>query len=82
MVIDEVEDVFAQESPSGRVKGHKGWFNRMLEENPLPCFWLCNSIESLDAAYLRRFDLLIELENPPRAQRERIVRRGPIGQCW
>lgn len=75
VVIDEVEDVFAQESPSGQVKGHKGWFNRMLEENPLPCFWLCNSIESLDTAYLRRFDLLIELENPPRAQRERIVRQ-------
>ncbi len=32
------------------------------------------SIEALDNAYIRRFDLVLELPNPPRKQRERIIR--------
>jgi hypothetical protein len=52
----------------------KGWINRMLEENPIPCFWLTNNIRALDNAYIRRFDLVLKLENPPRLQREGIIR--------
>src|SRR5690606_25997855 len=48
--------------------------NRMLEENPQPCVWLTNNINCLDAAYLRRFDIIIHAPNPGRAQRERIIR--------
>ena len=46
----------------------------MLEENPIPCFWLTNNIRALDNAYIRRFDLVLKLENPPRLQREGIIR--------
>ena len=77
LVLDEIEDIFDSPMPMGigtRSKAQKGWINRMLEENTLPCFWLSNSVESLDAAHIRRFDLVIELPNPPRAQREQIVR--------
>ncbi len=77
LALDEIEDIFDSPMPMGigaRNKAQKGWINRMLEENTLPCFWLSNSVESLDAAHIRRFDLVIELPNPPRAQREQIVR--------
>ena len=77
LVLDEIEDIFDSPTPMGmgtRSKTHKGWINRMLEENALPCFWLSNSVESLDAAHIRRFDLVINLPNPPRAQREQIIR--------
>ena len=77
LVLDEIEDIFDSPTPMGmgaRGKAQKGWINRMLEENALPCFWLSNSVESLDAAHIRRFDLVINLPNPPRAQREQIIR--------
>ncbi|MDF9776696.1 AAA family ATPase [Pseudomonas baetica] len=77
LVLDEIEDIFDSPTPMGagaRSKAQKGWINRMLEENALPCFWLSNSVESLDAAHIRRFDLVINLPNPPRAQREQIIR--------
>ncbi|HCH75434.1 ATPase [Stutzerimonas stutzeri] len=76
VVLDEIEDIFeSQPLPFASMnKSRKGWINRMLEENPVPCFWLSNSIEALDNAYIRRFDLVLELPNPPRKQRERIIR--------
>lgn len=76
LLLDEIEDIF-DSSPlpfSGKSKTQKGWINRMLEENSLPCFWLSNDIDCLDNAYIRRFDLVIELPNPPKSQREQIVR--------
>ncbi|MQT75007.1 AAA family ATPase [Pseudomonas helleri] len=76
LLLDEIEDIF-DTSPlpfSGKSKTQKGWINRMLEENSLPCFWLSNDIECLDNAYIRRFDVVIELPNPPKSQREQIVR--------
>ncbi len=74
LLLDEIEDIFGT-SPlpfSGKSKTQKGWINRMLEENSLPCFWLSNDIECLDNAYIRRFDVVIELPNPPKSQREQI----------
>ena len=76
LLLDEIEDIFdASPLPfSSKSKTQKGWINRMLEENSMPCFWLSNDIECLDNAYIRRFDVVIELPNPPKSQREQIVR--------
>jgi len=75
IMLDEVEDIFTGQGPQKeRAKSNKAWINRTLEENSKPCFWLSNSIECLDAAYIRRFDLVIELPTPTLAQRERIIR--------
>lgn len=52
----------------------------MLEENTLPCFWLSNSIEDIDAAHIRRFDLVIEVPNPPLAQRQQMLRECGAGK--
>lgn len=77
LVLDEIEDLFS-EHPFAQMLGgqerQKGWINRMLEENSIPCFWLTNNINALDNAYIRRFDLVLKLENPPRKQRESIIR--------
>lgn len=78
LVMDEIEDLFASGNPLFMDAGdrQKGWINRMLEENPLPCFWLTNDLDALDNAYIRRFDLILKLDIPPKAQRERIIRRS------
>jgi SpoVK/Ycf46/Vps4 family AAA+-type ATPase len=54
----------------------KAWMNRLLEENSAPTSWLGNSINSVDPAFIRRFDWVIELPIPPKAQRERIIRES------
>lgn len=75
-VFDELEDILA---PSGNDRGlaneRKGWFNRFLETNMRPIFWLSNSIQHLDAAFARRFDFIIEVPVPPRSRREDILRK-------
>jgi SpoVK/Ycf46/Vps4 family AAA+-type ATPase len=77
LVLDEIEDLISEPSIYSPDQGkRKGWINRMLEENSLPCFWLTNNIQALDNAYIRRFDLLLELQNPPKAERERIIRNA------
>ncbi|WP_312703405.1 AAA family ATPase [Stutzerimonas nitrititolerans] len=77
LVMDEIEDLFSAAEGLAAIfddrPRHKGWTNRMLEENPVPCFWLTNDIGALDNAYVRRFDMVLCLENPPRDQRKRLV---------
>ena len=75
LLFDEVEDVFS-DSPLERrasAQSHKAWINRMLEDNPVPTLWLSNAVQGVDAAFIRRFDMVFELPVPPRSQRERIV---------
>jgi hypothetical protein len=78
ILFDELEDVFNDsEGFFGKMstaQTRKAWMNRLLEENQAPTFWLGNSIESIDPAFIRRFDWVIELPVPPIAQRERIIR--------
>ena len=74
LVFDEAEDIL---TPSPRDRGmansHKGWFNQMLGNNRQPVCWISNSIESLDPAFARRFDFILEVPIPPKAQRDRIL---------
>jgi AAA+ superfamily predicted ATPase len=77
LLFDEVEDVFndggslfGQKSTAQR---RKAWLNRTLEQNRVPTLWLSNAIDGIDPAFMRRFDMLIEVPVPPRTQRERIL---------
>lgn len=57
MLFDEVEDVF-----NDRIsKQYKAWVNQILENNPRPSFWLTNSHDTIDPAYIRRFDLVLAM---------------------
>lgn len=76
LVFDEVEDVFGGGGPFGNrstAQQRKAWLNRALEQNRVPTLWLSNEIDGIDPAFLRRFDMLVEVPVPPRAQRERIL---------
>jgi AAA+ superfamily predicted ATPase len=80
IVFDEVEDVFDDgQGILGRkstAQTSKAWINRTLEANPIPSLWLSNSIDGLDPAFIRRFDMVIELPIPPKRHRERIAREA------
>ena len=80
ILFDEVEDVFNDgDSFFGRkstAQIRKAWINRMLEENSVPTLWLSNSIEGLDPAFIRRFDMVVELPVPPKKQRQRIIQEA------
>ncbi|MRX08981.1 AAA family ATPase [Pseudoduganella sp. FT25W] len=78
ILFDEAEDVFNNGDGMGGRKSiaqrRKAWLNRTLEHNKVPTLWLSNAIDGVDPAFLRRFDMVIEMPIAPRAQRERIVR--------
>lgn len=80
ILFDEVEDVFSDGGGFFALRStadkHKAWINRTLEQNPVPTLWLSNSVSSLDNAFIRRFDMVIELQVPTRKQRERIIREA------
>ncbi len=91
VLFDEIEDVFQEiTSPVfGRSRAgekHKAWVNRMLEDNRVPTIWITNDITQLDAAFVRRFDLVLELDHPPRKTRARILRQHlqgiPVSDRW
>lgn len=53
----------------------KAWINRTLEENLVPTIWISNRTKGVDHAILRRFDRVVEVQNPPRDQREQVIRK-------
>lgn len=57
VMFDEIEDVL-----NGSSALPKGWTNQLLEDNSTPSLWVSNSIHWLDQAYLRRFDLIVEVQ--------------------
>lgn len=83
LLFDEVEDVFNDGSDffgkKSTAQSRKAWMNRMLEEVEVPTLWLSNSIRAIDPAFIRRFDMIIEVPVPPRSQRQRIIQRACAG---
>ena len=73
LVFDEAEDLFRgsifERSFAQKRKGH---FNQLLETNPIPVIWISNSIHSMDPAFLRRFDFVLEFTPPSPKQRKKI----------
>lgn len=75
LVFDEAEDLFpnplfsALESSGLR----KGWINQVLENARVPTVWIANQVRQIDPAFLRRFELVVELAPPPRPVRERLI---------
>lgn len=79
IVFDEVEDIFGTGNPfTERSVGQsrKAWMNHMLEENAIPAFWISNTIDGLDPAFVRRFDIVMNLSIPPKRQREKILAKA------
>lgn len=73
ILFDEVEDVFPRLAEPGFPFGgraassadrNKGWLTHVLENNPRPAIWISNTIDQIDPAFIRRFDLVVELHGP------------------
>lgn len=74
LVFDEAEDVFGSGLFDRSVaSAHKGWFNRLLEHNRWPVFWISNQVRGLDPAFVRRFDLILEVPVAPRSERLKLA---------
>lgn len=79
MVFDEIEDVMNESPFSSRraaAQSSKAWMNRCLESNIAPTLWLSNCIDFMDSAFIRRFDMVMEMPVPPQSQRLRIAQQA------
>lgn len=82
LVFDEAEDVFDDTDVrygKATAQTRKAWVNHMLEDNAVPTLWVSNNVHCLDPAYVRRFDMVIELPIPPKEQRKRIIQTAAAG---
>ena len=76
VLFDETEDILGAEvallgsGPEDRPS--KGHVNAILESGGAPSVWIANSIDGIDGAYLRRFDVVLEVLAPPPAVRARM----------
>ena len=80
ILFDEIEDVFndgwAGFGGKSTAQSRKAWMNRVLESNPVPAFWLTNTVGSMDPAFVRRFDVVIEAKLPTGQARRALVERA------
>lgn len=86
LIFDEVEDVFPSDgadllgalfglSTHSKAEAGKAWVNDLLESTPVPSIWIANKISQIDPAYLRRFQIVQEIPNPPLRVRTKMVAR-------
>lgn len=77
ILFDEVEDVFNDGNDlfgeKSTAQKHKAWVNRLLEQNTVPTIWLSNTVRGIDPAFVRRFDMVVELPVPSKKLRRRMV---------
>lgn len=77
ILFDEAEDVFdggwTHLREKGSARSQKAWMNRQLEINNAPVIWLSNHVACMDPAFLRRFDVVLEMPLPRGRQRERLL---------
>lgn len=54
-------------------RSHKSWLVDLLETNPMPTLWVANELGGVHPALLRRFDLVLHLDEPPAAVKRRMI---------
>lgn len=83
LVFDEAGEIFGENNSPFRRKSsseeYKGWFIKALEGNKIPTIWLANSIDNIDPALARRFDMIFEMPVPSRKQRETLIQKSCNG---
>lgn len=86
ILFDEIEDVLPKPEIIENKGPGKAWFNKLLEENPVPTLWISNHVWQIDPAFMRRFDIVLELRNPPRSVRKEILEKSltglPVEKQW
>ena len=73
LVFDEVDAIFNDGSAffgkPTTAEQSKAWVNELLEGGYIPTFWVANAIWNMDPAFVRRFDVVIEMAAPPLPRR-------------
>lgn len=54
----------------------KAWLNKRLENNPLPTIWVSNVIDQMDPAFVRRFDVVLEMPVPDKSQKAAMFKQS------
>lgn len=79
ILFDEADDILGSSSstniPSYIGSISKPLVNQLLETNCRPAIWIVNHIERVDPAFVRRFDMVLELELPDRRLRAKLLAR-------
>lgn len=69
LLFDEIEEVLAaqgfNQSMDEATIAQKSFLNGLLENNNTPTIWIANDISGFDPAYIRRFDICMEMPVPP-----------------
>lgn len=77
LVFDEVDAIFTDGSAffgkPTTAEQSKAWVNELLQSSRVPTFWVANSIWNMDAAFVRRFDVVVEMKAPPLLQRVELL---------
>ena len=60
LLIDECESLF-EDADLHYSKDH---LQRYLEDNHIPCIWITNHVDCLEPSFIRRFKLVIEINEP------------------
>jgi transitional endoplasmic reticulum ATPase len=85
ILFDEIDDVFtvsdsvAMHRRHGGLSVPKAFINNLLEDAPVASFWIANAIFQIDPAFIRRFDLIIEVKTLPRSERLQLLQSGLDG---
>lgn len=74
LVFDEAEDIFSGTmTEKSEAHSKKGWVNRFLENNALPMLWITNHVGAMDEAFIRRFDIVLEMPDLPVSQKSALL---------
>ena len=76
VIFDEIEDVFSHSLFERSVaQTHKAWTNNLLETNQVPMIWLSNDVSCMDAAFIRRFDIVFQMPDLPISHKEILIKK-------
>lgn len=72
LLYDEADAIFngrSQFTDLSAADQIKATVNELLQDNRVPTIWIANAVGRMDPAFVRRFDLVIQLDAPPLSQR-------------
>lgn len=76
ILLDECEEFFPSLYPKyNEDKASKNTLNKMLESVKIPSIFLSNSAD-IDPAFLRRFDIVLEIHAPPKEKKQEMIEKA------
>ena len=76
ILLDECEEFFPRLNPTyNEDKASKNTLNKILESVKIPSIFLSNSAD-IDPAFLRRFDIVLEIHAPTKEKKEELIQKS------